>query len=619
MPVDSYDLLGVKKTASLEEVKSAFRKKAQQFHPDTHPNDKAAEARFKEVSEAYETVRKKLDPGSRSDRGETSRHPLADQMTADFLHHIGAQYLNVEMARQEIMSVSTAIDKLSASRPAEAQALRDTFPQIAMIRSHLGTLSVSITRTSEHLLNQAKDFVVRYRVNGKTVFAGLSTKIDEDIQTELTRRTQKVVEPVKDKATEKFVEDDLKAKQKKTQQEAEAESQRQADAKRKQAKDEEAARQEKARKQREADAAAEAEAKKQREENERRVKEARKKECEGRVQDLSDCVDYKKLESKLWELFHDFKDVIGEVLPGYLTALGEISAIVKNFDAAKDKRRFWGTSTFSKNPEEYFSLIQIPVVRETALKIYRLEMQLLYERARENPRSVFESTDALVRFLRQDLGPKVIAKVWDRNKETGLLEEKSLTASEVGNRLEQIAKDLLHGNIDWVRFRKECTTTGYIDWSGILERPLYPMRGSDGKTELINRSGVQSDPAVEAKILERDFLRSLRRRLLMSANYQEALAMLTMLNIFPSGQEKSSINDIVRTSPNDPDFLQRDAYVKVPLLFSELQKGFINRKRSRFLSDRSGAVTMVVTECGILDTSIAHRFVELLRNELEKK
>ena len=60
---DYYEVLGVSRDASPEEVKKAFRKLAPKFHPDTNPGDKAAEERFKELGEAYEAI---SDPQKRA-------------------------------------------------------------------------------------------------------------------------------------------------------------------------------------------------------------------------------------------------------------------------------------------------------------------------------------------------------------------------------------------------------------------------------------------------------------------------------------------------------------------------------------------------------------------------
>ncbi len=53
---DFYEVLGVARSATGEEIKKAFRKLALQFHPDKNPGDKKAEERFKEINEAYETL-----------------------------------------------------------------------------------------------------------------------------------------------------------------------------------------------------------------------------------------------------------------------------------------------------------------------------------------------------------------------------------------------------------------------------------------------------------------------------------------------------------------------------------------------------------------------------------
>ena len=53
---DYYEILGVAKSASADEIKKSYRKVAMQYHPDRNPGDKAAEEKFKEAAEAYEVL-----------------------------------------------------------------------------------------------------------------------------------------------------------------------------------------------------------------------------------------------------------------------------------------------------------------------------------------------------------------------------------------------------------------------------------------------------------------------------------------------------------------------------------------------------------------------------------
>ena len=64
--IDYYKILGVSKTATVKEIKAAYRKLARKYHPDLNPDNQEAEIKFKEINEANEVLsdpenRKKYD------------------------------------------------------------------------------------------------------------------------------------------------------------------------------------------------------------------------------------------------------------------------------------------------------------------------------------------------------------------------------------------------------------------------------------------------------------------------------------------------------------------------------------------------------------------------------
>ena len=75
-----YEILGVKQEATDQEIKLAFKKLAKKYHPDLHPDDKQAEAKFKGVSTAYDVLknkenRRRFDAGEIDATGGETPHP----------------------------------------------------------------------------------------------------------------------------------------------------------------------------------------------------------------------------------------------------------------------------------------------------------------------------------------------------------------------------------------------------------------------------------------------------------------------------------------------------------------------------------------------------------------
>jgi molecular chaperone DnaJ len=116
---DIYELLGVARDASADEIKKAYRKLALEFHPDKNPGDAKAEERFKEITLAYEIL---SDAGKREEYDQRGRRAYQADHTADF----SAEDISIEdiLGRHGDLFGSLFGSRFHARRPAAQRGPR---------------------------------------------------------------------------------------------------------------------------------------------------------------------------------------------------------------------------------------------------------------------------------------------------------------------------------------------------------------------------------------------------------------------------------------------------------------------------------------------------------------
>ena len=138
---DYYEVLEVTKTATYEEIKKAYRKKALQYHPDKNPGDKAAEEKFKEAAEAYEIL------------GNEDKRRRYDQFG-----HAGVSG--------------------QAGGYGGGMTMDDIFSQFGEIfGGHFGFGGFSSGRTSQQRVNRGADLRVKVKLTLKEIATGVEKKI----------------------------------------------------------------------------------------------------------------------------------------------------------------------------------------------------------------------------------------------------------------------------------------------------------------------------------------------------------------------------------------------------------------------------------------------------------
>jgi curved DNA-binding protein CbpA len=123
--VDHYRVLHVSRQATLLEIKKAFRRLARQFHPDLHPEDKAAAAQFQQISAAYAVLsdrqrRAKYD--ARLSPEPTASTPQTDQVTYQQIYQQAYQRGLDLLALRDYPAAITAFDRAIAVNPESVEA-----------------------------------------------------------------------------------------------------------------------------------------------------------------------------------------------------------------------------------------------------------------------------------------------------------------------------------------------------------------------------------------------------------------------------------------------------------------------------------------------------------------
>lgn len=127
MPADYYELLGVSRDASPEEIKRAFRRLARETHPDANPDDPGAEHRFREIAQAYEVLsnpqrRAAYDRGDQFDIGDLfSSFGGIDEVLSRFFGGFGFGTASRGPAQGADIGVTATVTLAEAARGAERE------------------------------------------------------------------------------------------------------------------------------------------------------------------------------------------------------------------------------------------------------------------------------------------------------------------------------------------------------------------------------------------------------------------------------------------------------------------------------------------------------------------
>ena len=132
---DYYEVLGVSKDATEDQLKKAYRKLAKENHPDLHPGDKECEARFKEINEAYEVLSEAVVDFCEA--GLTQTHKVVPCVSTAFGN--GQNVVNFLYRSQPTFFEAHLTEKMLCRI-----AVTDAFPRSAVLAVDIGAALVFV-------------------------------------------------------------------------------------------------------------------------------------------------------------------------------------------------------------------------------------------------------------------------------------------------------------------------------------------------------------------------------------------------------------------------------------------------------------------------------------------
>ena len=152
--VDYYKILGVDKNIPQKDVRAAYRKRAKQFHPDLHPNDPKAKAKFQALNEAYDVI---SDPDKRAkydQYGEQWKNAQAYEQAGGGFGGLGAilsrDSTSVVSVREAVVSAASSRISLEVEDAALAAML------VVVSLDSLASEAVLVALASVLVLNMAR-------------------------------------------------------------------------------------------------------------------------------------------------------------------------------------------------------------------------------------------------------------------------------------------------------------------------------------------------------------------------------------------------------------------------------------------------------------------------------